>query len=57
MVFQVQTQEEVEAVFERLKESIDVYPHGSPCRYLLCGWSTQQNAFHFEERSAQSTPM
>ncbi|AMD01781.1 hypothetical protein [Halomonas chromatireducens] len=54
MVFQVQTQEEVEAVFERLKESIDVYPHGSPCRYLLCGWSTQQNAFHFEESRAQS---
>lgn len=40
MVFQVQTQEEVEAVFERLQESIDVYPHGIPCRYLLCGWST-----------------
>ena len=54
MVFQVQTQEEVEAVFERLQESIDVYPHGIPCRYLLCGWSTQQNAFHFAECSAQS---
>ena len=57
MVFQVQTQEEVEAVFERLQESIDVYPHGSPCRYLLCGWCTQQNAFHFAERSAQPTPL
>ncbi|MCA1771913.1 MAG: hypothetical protein LC677_04515 [Halomonas sp.] len=57
MVFQVQTQEEIETVFERLKESIDVYPHGSPSRYLLCGWSTQQNAFHFEEHSAQSALM
>ena len=57
MVVQVQTQEEVEAVFERLQESIDVYPHGSPCRYLLCGWCTQQNAFHFAERSAQPTPL
>lgn len=49
MVFQVQTQEEVEAVFESLKESIDVYPCVSPCRYLLCGWNTQQNAFNFRE--------
>lgn len=47
MVFQVQTQDEVEAVFERLEESIKVYPHAVTCRYLLCGWSTQQNAFHF----------
>lgn len=54
MVFQVQTQEEVEAVFERLQESIDVYPHGAPCRYLLCGWSTRQNAFHFRHCEVSS---
>ena len=47
MIFQVQTPDEVEATFARLEESIQVYPHAAPCRYLLCGWSTQQNAFHF----------
>lgn len=47
MVFQVKTKEEVEAVFERLEESIKVYPHAASCQYLLCGWSTQQNTFHF----------
>lgn len=52
MVFQVQTSEEVEATFARLEESIQVYPHAAPCRYLLCGWSTQQNAFHFRSCEA-----
>lgn len=49
MIFQVQTQEEVEAIFGRLKESIDAYSRGVPCRYLLCGWSTNKNAFEYME--------
>lgn len=49
MVFQVQTQDEVEKTFARLEESIQVYPHAAPCRYLLCGWSTQQNIFWFKQ--------
>ncbi|WP_431025633.1 hypothetical protein [Halomonas sp. H5] len=53
MVFQVQTKSEVEAAFERLEESIKVYPHTAPCRYLLCGWSTQQNAFSFRAREVR----
>lgn len=50
MVFQVKTEAEVNATFDRLEESIEVYPHSAHCRYLLCGWSTQQNAFSFRER-------
>lgn len=53
MVFQVQTFGEVEAAFERLEESIEVYPHAAACRYLLCGWSSQRNAFHFKDYEAQ----
>ncbi len=55
MVFQVKTKGEVESTFERLEESIQVYPHSAPCRYLLCGWNTQQNAFSFKVREVAST--
>lgn len=54
MVFQVKTEGEVEAIFDRLEESIEVYPHPAPCRYLLCGWNTQQNAFSFRVREVTS---
>lgn len=54
MVFQVKTESEVEATFDRLEESIEVYPHPAHCRYLLCGWSTQQNAFSFRVREITS---
>jgi hypothetical protein len=55
MVFQVKTEAEVKSTFERLEESIQAFPHSSLCRYLLCGWSTQQNAFSFETREVAST--
>lgn len=54
MVFQVKTEGEVEATFDRLEESIVVYPHPTACRYLLCGWSTHQNAFSFRVREVQA---
>ncbi|MCM0613729.1 hypothetical protein KFJ24_14685 [Marinobacter sediminum] len=54
MVFQVKTEGEVESTFERLEESIQVYPHSASCRYLLCGWNTQQNAFSFKTREVAS---
>jgi hypothetical protein len=55
MVFQVKTEAEVKSTFERLEESIQAFPHSSLCQYLLCGWSTQKNAFSFETREIAST--
>lgn len=52
MVFQVKTSTEVENVFSRLVTSINAFPHSHPCRYLLAGWSTTQNAFHFKTYAA-----
>lgn len=51
MVFQVKTPDEVQQAFQRLAQSIRAFPHAHACHYLLCGWSTQQNAFHYQEHS------
>mgnify|MGYP006431098291 CR=1 FL=1 len=54
MVFQLKTPEEVEAAIERLEEAIDTYPHAAFCRYLLCGWSTQENKFYLKRSQADA---
>lgn len=54
MVFQVKTSEDIKQVCDRLVRSIRAFPHAHPCRYLLCGWSTQENAFHYREHSVST---
>lgn len=54
MVFQVKTPDEVQQAFQRLVQSIRAFPHTHDCRYLLCGWSTQQNAFHYQEHAVEA---
>lgn len=49
IVFQQQTEKEVEVVFEYLKEAHEVYQNKSQSSYLMCGWVTEVNKFKLSE--------
>lgn len=55
MVFQVKHLDDANLAFERLRQSIDAFPHLQENKYLLCAWITKLNEFQFRAYDSEAS--